>query len=446
MEAIQLLRKRPWGIAGAVIILLVVLIGLVGPLVAPYHSNEMTLDDRLQPPSVRHIFGTDNLGRDIFSRFLYGARVYVIPGLEAIGLALAGGLLLGFLSGRFKGKIDTVIRYAVLVPSLVLAVLILFFEVMNMPYIWYRFMTPLPIPFFLVFPAPFLQRDFLMAAGPVLGPNISIVLMTAFALFFLPVFYRVFRQIFLPGPVIDRASPGNVFSNHVILTLVPLTLVGIAVAVGIITLVTMPLDALGLGYPPPAPTWGNMAIGVATRRFLTEAPWMYISSLVTITVSEIGIVLLGLSLREIWMPRLAPPLLPSISNISSEEIRNIGFWRRWLAAFLDVLVFAVAGLGIQIGLQRVESIPLIYGLSWGIAAVYTFLFWLWAGATPGKMLMRIKVVPVKGGDLTMKQVLLRILGYLLSFLTLGIGFILIALDKDGRGLPDRMAGTAIVKV
>jgi len=270
-------------------------------------------------------------------------------------------------------------------------------------------------------------------------------LMTAFALFFLPVFYRVFRRFFLPEIATDHASPGNEFSNRGMLTLVLLTLVCIAVAVGIITLITMPLDALGLGYPPPAPTWGNMAIGVATRRYLAEAPWMYISSLLTITVSEIGIVLFGLSLREIWPPRLASPLLSATSQTPAREIRNVGFWRRWLAAFLDVLIFAVAGLCIQICLQKVGSLPLVYGLSWGIAAVYTFLFWLWASATPGKMLMRIKVVPVKGGDLTMKQVFLRMLGYLLSVLTFGIGFILIAFDKDQRGLPDRIAGTVVVK-
>jgi uncharacterized RDD family membrane protein YckC len=207
----------------------------------------------------------------------------------------------------------------------------------------------------------------------------------------------------------------------------------------------MPLDALGLGYPPPVPTWGNMAFGGATRRVLLEAPWMYISSLITIIVSEIGIILLGLALHEIWLPRLAGPLKYVVPVTPPGETQKVDFWRRWLAAFIDVMVFAVAGLGILTGLQTVESPPLVYGLSWGIAAVYVFLFWLWAGATPGKMLLRIKVVPVNGGDLTMKQVFLRMLGYLLSVLTLGAGFILIAFDKDRRGLPDRLAGTLVVR-
>lgn len=447
MEAIRLLKRRPWGIAGAVIILLVIMMAALAPLVAPYGYNEMSLAARLLPPGGAHLLGTDNLGRDLFSRLLYGARPYVRIGLIATAIALVLGAILGVVSARLRGGADSLMRRAAVVPALLVAVFALLFGAANMPYIWWRFL-PAPFPFFVLFPFPAVSSRLLLQVSSVIPPqSVPLILTILLSLVFLPSIYASVRRASLPVESVRDIMPANGSGGVVrrLLALLPLLLVDVGVAVGIAVLAMTPLDYMGFGFPPPTPTWGNMMSG-AGHQYMLQAPWMVVPPGIGIWLAGIGAVLFGLALREVWVPRITGPSSTAPVGPCPTQAAGIGgFWARWVAALLDILIFAVLGLGIIAGLGTIAPLQLILGLSWGSTAVLLFLFWLWGGATPGKMLMRLKVVPVQGGpDLTGKRVLMRMLGYLVSMLTIGIGFVPIAFDSESRSLADRMAGTVVV--
>lgn len=108
-DAIKQLRKNKFAIAGLVIIIFFILLGLFAPLVTPYSYEEQVLVERLQPPSADHWLGTDDLGRDIFTRIAYGARLSLQVGFFAVTGALVFGTLLGIIAGYFGRWIDTII-------------------------------------------------------------------------------------------------------------------------------------------------------------------------------------------------------------------------------------------------------------------------------------------------------------------------------------------------
>ncbi|MFC1987098.1 ABC transporter permease [Chloroflexota bacterium] len=281
METIQLLKRRPWGIVGAVILLAVILLAVLAPIMATHQFNEINVDNRLQPPGGNFIMGTDNLGRDIFSRWLYGSRPYVGTALIAVGIAVIPGLLLGLLSARAGRKTDSILRRAVLIPVyLFLAVLLIS--------VIARSLMILPILHVL-------------GAG---GPNLVITLTALLvSTVFLPSMYIVVRKAFFPA-----GKGRDVFRKLTPLwTVLP---VSILVAVGIAVPVMAHLGYYGLGIPPPLPEWGNMLSG-SGRQYMLTAPGMVIAPGISIVVTTVGLVLFGLALREIWFPRLAPPLTPA---------------------------------------------------------------------------------------------------------------------------------------
>jgi peptide/nickel transport system permease protein len=453
VHAVGLLKGRPWGIAGGVIILVVILMAALAPVVVPYHYNEMSIRERLAPPGGNHLLGTDNLGRDVFSRLLYGSRPYVVIGGSATIIASVLGLALGFLSARLRGRPDAVLRAAVVVPVLFLAVALLLIEVANMPRLWsgLDYLPTFWVHLFPGFALPgfmphVIAASLLSILGTIWNPSFVVPLISAvLAAMLLPAAFDLARSISLPARI-DDILPGRARSNGVV-SLISMMMVSFAVATGLAILIISPGDYMGFGIPPPVPSWGNMISG-AGRRYLAEAPWISTVPGIALSIGIVGALLLAVATREIWAPRLtqllAPVLQETVAGASAGA--KSGFWPRWTAALIDVLMFALLGYGISAGLRAVGSSLLIFGLCWAAATGYLLLFWLWGGATPGKMIMRLKVVSaIDGADLTLKQVLIRMLGYLLAILTLGIGFVFIAFDRDARGLPDRLAKTVVVK-
>ncbi|MFO7898471.1 MAG: ABC transporter permease [Planctomycetota bacterium] len=272
------LRGSPAGLAGLILITLVAGAALFAPWVAPYGPSEADfLSSRLPPAwyeggSTAHLLGTDQLGQDLFSRIVYGARVSLLVGLLGVSLSLTIGVTLGLLAGYFGGWLDTVVtaftNLLLSIPYLVLVIVI----------------------------------------ATILGRSLTNVILL-FGVTSSPVFIRVTRGEVLRLRQLSYveaarglgASAGRIIPRHLLPNLIgPLATLATFETSAMI-FYEAGLGFLGLSVPPEVPSWGNMlALG---RRFLTTQPWMAIFPGLAIAVTTLGINLLGDWLRDAIDPR-----------------------------------------------------------------------------------------------------------------------------------------------
>lgn len=267
------LRRNSGGWIGLWLTLLVVVVAVAAPLLAPYDPTEMFTQIRLQGPSSTHWLGTDELGRDLLSRILYGARVSVQVGLISVTIGVTGGSLLGLITGYYGGWVDTVIM---------------------------RFMDIL-----FAFPS------ILLALGvvAVLGPSLTNT-MLAIGIVYIPIFIRIVRASVLEVRGLDyvdaaRAlglTPARILWRHVYPNTMAPLLVQASLALSGAILTEASLSFLGLGIQPPDPSWGSMLS--ASRRFMELAPWTTIFPALATMVTVLGFNLFGDGLRDVLDPRL----------------------------------------------------------------------------------------------------------------------------------------------
>lgn len=270
----QRFYQNKLAVVGLVIIVIFILLAIFAPLLTPHDPNRANLRERNQPPSKEHWFGTDDMGRDILARTLYGGRISLSVGLVSVGISLTLGLTLGAIAGYFGGMVDVVIMRVADVfysfPFLILAITI---SAIFGPSI-YNTMIILGV---LSWPGParLIRAEFLklketdyVAAATALGAKSSRVM---------------FRHI-LP----------NGFSS----LLVSATL-GVASAI----LSEAGLSFLGLGVPPPAPSWGNMLNRARPLHILATMPWMWLAPGIAIFVIVLSINFVGDGLRDAFDPR-----------------------------------------------------------------------------------------------------------------------------------------------
>jgi len=234
----RLLRNRK-GLIGSIFLLVLVLVALVGPYLAPYDPNELHGADQLAPPSSTYWFGTDELGRDIFSRVIYAARPAIQAGVLAVALAALVGSITGLLSGYFGGWLDATIGR-----------------------IWDTL---------LAFPGIFLAIGIVTVIGP--GQWSGVL---AIAIINMPISSRLVRAVTVSArnsEYVEAAralgcSDWRMMSVHILPNCIAPLIVTMAIAAPDAILVEASLSFLGLGAPLPAPTWGNMlssAQGVLAR-------------------------------------------------------------------------------------------------------------------------------------------------------------------------------------
>lgn len=266
--------SNPIGLVGAAIIGFVILAALFGSSVWSVDPNAQSYD-RLLAPSWTNPMGTDELGRDILARIIYGARVSLQVGLIAVSIALVFGTALGLVAGYYKGVTDGVLMRIVdlmfSIPGLVLAILI---------------------------------------AG-LLGPSRRNA-MIAIGIILTPVFARVVRGAVLEVmgfPYIESAralgaSGHRIMRQHVLPNVVPPIIVLVTVYLSVAILAEAALSFLGLGTQPPEASWGSMLN--TSRAYLDFAPWYSIFPGAAIMIVVLGFNFLGDGLRDILDPRLGP--------------------------------------------------------------------------------------------------------------------------------------------
>ncbi len=264
--------RNPIGIVGAIVVLATVVMAITAPLISPYSPSDGKAK-RLLGPSWKHLVGTDELGRDTFSRIVYGARVSVQVSLIAVFVALLVGGLFGLASGYFGGWLDSVIMRFVDIlfafPGLVLAIVI---------------------------------------AG-LLGPSRTNA-MIAIGVIYAPAFARVIRGSVLsvmsePYVESDRvigATHARIIFRTILPNVVAPTIVLTSVYLSSAVLAEAGLSFLGLGAQPPEPSWGGMLNDA--RTYMQNSPWMAIAPGAAIMLLVLGLNFLGDGLRDILDPRL----------------------------------------------------------------------------------------------------------------------------------------------
>lgn len=272
-DAMRRLRHNRSAMVGLIIVVLLALVAIFAPVLSPCDPLQQDLEIRLQNPSSAHLLGTDDLGRDLLSRIVFGSRVSLQVGLFSVFLALVVGTLLGSVAGYFGGLVDSIVM---------------------------RLMDVL-----LAFPG------VLLAIGivAVLGPSLTNA-MIAIGVVSIPRYARVVRASVLTVKETEYVQAARAIGNgavrilfaHILPNcLAPLTVqttLGIATAI----LEAAGLSFLGLGAQPPTPEWGAMLAGA--RQYLRLAPWVTALPGIAIVFTVIGFNLLGDGLRDALDPRM----------------------------------------------------------------------------------------------------------------------------------------------
>ena len=266
-------RRSIVGLVGAALVGLFILVAALAPLLSPYDPVATDFAEVLSPPSAKHLFGTDDIGRDILSRVIYGSRVSMQAGLFTVAVALSIGLPLGLIAGYVGGRVDNLLMRALEVvlsfPGLVLA----------------------------------------LGITAVLGPKLIHALF-AIGVVFVPNFARLIRAQVLTVKENDfvaaaralGASDGRLVILHILPNCLAPLLVqsSFSVAFGILT--ESALSFLGMGTQPPTPSWGIMlSMG---RGYLEQAPWLGAFPGAAIFLTVLGFNLLGDGIRDALDPRL----------------------------------------------------------------------------------------------------------------------------------------------
>jgi peptide/nickel transport system permease protein len=266
------LLRNPGAVIGLVLVVLLLLVAIFAPLIAPYDPMQMGAGKRLMSPTWSHPFGTDEFGRDLFSRVVFGARLTLQIGVIAVSISLVCGLLIGLVGGYAGGWLERLLMRGV-------DVLFSFTETL-----------------------------IALAAVAVLGPSLTNA-MVAVGIATIPFYARVTygvvlversKPYFEAGLAIGAGHPRLIFLYllpNVIPPLIVVATLGISTAV----LAAAALSFLGLGAQPPLPEWGLMLS--AGRDFFSRAPWIMIFPGVAIALAVLGFNLLGDGIREALDPR-----------------------------------------------------------------------------------------------------------------------------------------------
>ncbi len=267
------LKKNNFAIAGFIIILFFILLGLFAPLLTPYGYEEQVLVDRLKPPSSDHWLGTDDVGRDIFTRIAYGARISLQVGFFAVSGALVFGTLLGIIAGYFGHWIDMLISRV--------------FDIL------------------LAFPSILLA----IAIVAILGASLQNALI-AIAIINIPIFGRLVRskvislreEEYIMAARAQGMKNGRIIFHHILPNSLAPIIVQTTLGFGTAILEAAALGFLGLGAQPPTPEWGKMLAD--SRDFIQLAPWTLIAPGVSIMLVVLGFNLIGDGLRDALDPRM----------------------------------------------------------------------------------------------------------------------------------------------
>lgn len=256
----------------SILVLALLLIAVAAPVLAPYDPTQATMKDAFLEPGLQHLFGTDKLGRDCFSRVLYGARASLSGVLFLVASVFIVGTTMGVLSGYFGGKVDMVIMrisdMMISFPGMILAI----------------------------------------AVAGIMGGSLvnavialTIVSWTKYARLARSLVMKIKRRDFVDAAIVNGGSPSHILWVHILPNILPMMVVTAAADIGALMMELAGLSFLGFGSQPPAPEWGLMLN--EGRQQLQTAPWLMIFPGLAIFVTVVIFNLWGDNLRDVLDPR-----------------------------------------------------------------------------------------------------------------------------------------------
>jgi peptide/nickel transport system permease protein len=270
----EMMPRKLLGVVSGFMITLLVLTAILAPVLAPYDPLAARPKRRLAAPSWEHLFGTDDIGRDVMSRIIYGARISLWVGLLAVGIGTCAGTVIGLLSGYWEGWLDLMLQRVMdalmAIPGLILA----------------------------------------LAIVSVLTPSTTNA-MLAIAMVIIPGNSRIVRGAVLStkqNPYVEAARALGcphlrVIASHILPNVTAPILIITSIWLGNAILIEASLSFLGLGPQPPTPSWGLM-LSSTGRAFMEQAPWLAIFPGLAIVLAVLSFNLFGDTLRDVWDPKL----------------------------------------------------------------------------------------------------------------------------------------------
>lgn len=271
--SLYIVRKSPLALIGLGIITAFLVIAVLGDFLAPYKPLAVDITNRLQPPSVQHFFGTDEFGRDVFSRLLSGAKYSIQTGVVVLAIAIPLGSILGAIAGYFGGKYDEVIMRITDV--------------------------------FLAFPSLILA----MAVSAALGPSLQNVMLSLIVVWW-PAYARLVRgqalsvreNAYIEAARSMGASRVRIIFQHILPNSISPVIVRATLEMGMVIIWAAGLSFLGFGAQPPSPEWGRLI--TEGRIYIFQAWWITAFPGLAILLVVLGFNLLGDGLRDILDPKL----------------------------------------------------------------------------------------------------------------------------------------------
>lgn len=272
-DTIKRIASDPLGLLGLCLVTLMVVSALFAGLIAPYDPIQLNIMDRLQGPSTSHLLGTDQLGRDLFSRVIYGGQVALKVALVSIGAALIIGVLLGMIAGFGPKWLDNIIM--------------LFFDTIRS------------------FPTVMFALATVALVGPSLGTVILVIVVTS-----IPTYGRVVRtqtltiksNEFIKAEMVMGASLVRILFVHVLPNVVGPLLILASMDIPTVIALEAGLSFLGMGVKPPTPSWGSILNDGYT--LIRNTPWPIIAGSIPLVLVTLGFTFLGESLRDQLDPKL----------------------------------------------------------------------------------------------------------------------------------------------
>lgn len=269
------LKKNKLALLSIVILSIFIVASILAPLIAPYEIDEIDLDNIEESPSSQHLLGTDDLGRDVLSRILFGGRISLTVGIVASIMQITIGVSLGAIAGYFGGIVDSIIMRVV---DIIMC-----------------------FPFFII----------AIAMAAVLGPSMNNIIIIVGVLYWTRVARIVRAEVlslkereYIEAAKAFGLNPWEIIKNHILPNVMAPVLVyaTLAIANGILTEAS--LSFLGMGVKPTIPSWGNMLSAAQSMRILKSKWWMWMPPGTMVLLTVLSINFLGDGLRDALDPKL----------------------------------------------------------------------------------------------------------------------------------------------
>ena len=271
---VRLVREKPLGAVGGFIVLLLLFVGIFADMLAPYGFNDIHPAESLQASSSKYVLGTDNIGRDVLSRVIYGARISLIVGIGATSISILVSTLLGIFSGFVGGKFDMLVQRFVdawmCFPGIIILVVVVSLFKPGMGTV-------------------------IVVLGFQYGIAGSRIVRSAVI--------SIKQNVYVEAARALGCSNTRMLLSHILPNIMAPIIILFSVRVPAVILAEASLSFLGLGIPPPQPSWGGMLSGQG-RTYMIMAPWMAIWPGLALSVVVYGVNMFGDAVRDLLDPRL----------------------------------------------------------------------------------------------------------------------------------------------